>query len=67
MTATLDSKAKTLTIVIPIACDEKGNVQTAPSASGKTQVVASSHGNQTTTCIVNGKPLTVGLNAYIKA
>ncbi len=39
----------------------------APSASGKTLVVASSHGNVTTTCVVNGKPLTIGLNAYIKA
>ena len=37
-----------------------------PSASGKTLVVASSHGNQTTTAMVDGKPLVVGLNAYIK-
>lgn len=38
-----------------------------PSASGKTLVVASSHGNQQTTAVVNGKPVYVGLNAYIKA
>ncbi len=38
----------------------------APSASGKTMVVASSHGNQATTAQVNGKPVTIGLNAYIK-
>jgi hypothetical protein len=37
-----------------------------PSASGKTLVVASSHGNQTTTAMINGKPVVVGLNAYIK-
>jgi len=37
-----------------------------PSASGKTLVVASSHGNQTTTAIIDGKPVIVGLNAYIK-
>jgi hypothetical protein len=37
-----------------------------PSASGKTLVVASSHGNQTTTAVINGKPVVVGLNAYIK-
>ena len=37
-----------------------------PSASGKTLVVASSHGNQTTTAIVDGMPVIVGLNAYIK-
>jgi hypothetical protein len=38
-----------------------------PSASGKTLVVASSHGNQATTATVNGKPVIIGLNAYIKA
>ena len=36
-----------------------------PSASGKTLVVASSRGNQATTAIVNGKPITVGFNAYV--
>ncbi|NLW83522.1 MAG: hypothetical protein GXY41_03810 [Phycisphaerae bacterium] len=37
-----------------------------PSASGKTLVVASSHGNQVTTAVIDGKPVVVGLNAYIK-
>jgi hypothetical protein len=37
-----------------------------PSASGKTLVVASSHGNQATTAMIDGKPVIVGLNAYIK-
>jgi len=37
-----------------------------PSASGKTLVVASTHGNMTTTTLVDGKPLTIGVNAYIK-
>ena len=37
-----------------------------PSASGKTLVVASSHGNQATTAMVDGKPIIVGFNAYIK-
>jgi len=37
-----------------------------PSASGKTLVVASSGGNQPTTAEVNGKPVIIGLNAYIK-
>ena len=37
-----------------------------PSASGKTLVIASSHGNQTTTATIEGKPIVVGLNAYIK-
>jgi hypothetical protein len=37
-----------------------------PSSSGKTLVVASSMGNMVTTATVNGKPVTIGLNAYIK-
>lgn len=37
-----------------------------PSASGKTMVVASTNGNQPTTCMVDGKPVILGLNAYIK-
>ena len=37
-----------------------------PSASGKTLVVATTHGNVTTPALVNGKPITLGLNAYIK-
>lgn len=35
------------------------------SGSGKTLVVASSRGNIQTTAMINGKPVTVGLNAYI--
>ena len=37
-----------------------------PSASGKTLVIASTHGNQPTAAQVNGKPVVIGLNAYIK-
>ena len=37
-----------------------------PSASGKTLVVATTHGNVTKDCIIDGKPVVVGLNAYIK-
>ncbi len=37
-----------------------------PSASGKTLVIASTHGNTATQCLFNGKPVVVGLNAYIK-
>lgn len=36
-----------------------------PSASGKTLVVASSGGNKATAAIVDGKPVTIGVNAYI--
>jgi hypothetical protein len=37
-----------------------------PSATGKTLVVASTKGNQVTNATVDGKPVTIGLNAYIK-
>ncbi|MGO9147125.1 MAG: hypothetical protein ACLQDF_12215 [Desulfomonilia bacterium] len=37
-----------------------------PSSSGKTLVVASTRGNVVTTAQVDGKPVTIGLNAYIK-
>jgi len=37
-----------------------------PSKSGKTLVVASSNGNVTTDAEVDGKRVTVGVNAYIK-
>lgn len=37
-----------------------------PSASGKTLMVATTHGNVTTDCVIDGKPVVVGLNAYIK-
>ena len=37
-----------------------------PSSSGKTLVVASTRGNVVTDAKVDGKPVTIGLNAYIK-
>jgi hypothetical protein len=36
------------------------------SSSGKTLVVASTHGNIVTSARVDDKPITLGLNAYIK-
>jgi hypothetical protein len=37
-----------------------------PSASGKTLVVASSHGNVATSALIDGQPIVVGVNAYIR-
>ena len=48
-----------LIITLPV------NDPPAPSKTGKTLVVASTHGNQATTAAVNGKPVTIGVNAYI--
>ena len=36
-----------------------------PSTSGKTLVIASSHGNQKTDAVLNGQPIVIGVNAYI--
>ena len=52
----------------------KGNVMTieidmqapTPSSTGKTLMVATSHGYAGTEAKVNGKPVTVSVNAYIK-
>ena len=42
------------------------NAKPTPSASGKTLVVASSHGNQQTSVMIDGKPVIVGVNAYVR-
>ena len=57
-------KAEIVQNQLVITIDMNQNPQ--PSASGKTLVVASSHGNQPTTVLVKGKPVIVGLNAYIR-
>lgn len=36
-----------------------------PSKSGKSLIVATSSGNVTTSCTVEGRPVVVGLNCYI--
>lgn len=57
MTVTIENGQ--LHIVLPIQ-------EPQPSASGKTLVVASTRGNVTTTATVNGQPVTIGVNAYIR-
>lgn len=42
------------------------NARPTPSSSGKTLVVASSHGNKQTEVQIDGKPVIVGVNAYIQ-
>jgi len=41
------------------------NARPIPSSTGKSLVVASSHGNKQTEVEVQGKPVIVGVNAYI--
>ena len=42
------------------------NKSPVPSASGKTLVIASTHGNRTTEAVIQGQPVIVGVNAYIQ-
>jgi len=56
---TLDPKSRTLTVVLELE-------EPRPSASGKTQVLASTNGNTTTEAKFNGRPVIVGCNAYFK-
>lgn len=58
--ATIDEQAKTLTLVLDLQ-------DPTPSASGKTLVIATTHGNVPSDVQIDGKPLIIGVNAYIRA
>lgn len=60
MALSVKVEGKELVIRLPL------NENPTPSKSGKTSVIASTHGNKVTEIEVNGKPVTVGVNAYIK-
>jgi len=57
----MDVKIENGKLIISIELQEP-----TPSASGKTLVVATTHGNTLTQCMINGKNVVIGLNAYIK-
>ena len=59
MAMTVEIKDKKLHIEIDLE-------RPTPSTSGKTLVVASTRGNVVTTATVDGNPVIIGLNAYIK-
>ncbi|MGI6419572.1 MAG: hypothetical protein ACOX1P_28360 [Thermoguttaceae bacterium] len=56
---TIDEKERTMTIVMDLE-------EPTPSSSGKTLVVASTRGNMQTDAMLDGKPVIIGVNAYIK-
>lgn len=60
MNATIDKAKNELVIRMPLQAP-------TPSKSGKTLVVASTLGNIKTDLVVEGKPVTIGVNAYIPA
>ena len=53
-------KGEFLVISLPL------NRQPVPSSTGKSLMVASSGGNKTTGVLIGGKPVIIGVNAYIK-
>ena len=53
-------------LVLRVPMNEKKDGKYPESASGKTNVIASSYGNQTISLEIDGKAVTVGVNAYIK-
>ena len=59
ISVTVDTKKKTLTIVLPLQ-------KPTPSASGKNLTVSTTRGNLTTDVEIDGKPVTIGVNAYIR-
>ncbi len=58
MAMTVEKKGNKLIIEIDLE-------KPTPSSSGKTLVVASTHGNTVTNIEIDGKPITIGINAYI--
>lgn len=57
-------KNGSLQITIPV--NGKTLDELPESKSGKTRIFASTGGNQPTTVSVDGRPVVVGLNAYVK-
>ena len=56
--ATIDERKRELTLVLELQ-------EPTPSATGKTLVVATTRGNTPTSAMLNGKPVIVGVNAYL--
>lgn len=54
-------KGDQMTIVLDLEKDQQ------PSKSGKNITIASTHGNEVTDCTYKGKPVKIGVNAFIKA
>jgi len=54
----VELKGNELIITLPVS--------PRPSKSGKSLVIASSAGNQPTSAVYEGKPIIIGVNAYVK-
>jgi len=56
----IDQDTKKSTLVLNLQ-------EPTPSSSGKTLVIVTTHGNVTTDAKIQDKPMSVGINAYIRA
>lgn len=67
ITASIEGTGNDRVLVLRVPMNDKPT----PSASGKTLVVSSSHGNVQTKCTLEYEgvsyPIIIGVNAYIKA
>ena len=67
MSATYELKPATKTSPAVLVVTIPVNAEPPLSSTGKTRIVASTHGNQPTTLTVNGQTVKVGLTAFVKA
>lgn len=67
MSATYELKPATKTTPAVLVVTIPVNPEPPLSSTGKTRIVASTHGNQPTTLTVNGQTVKVGLTAFIKS
>ena len=67
MSATYELRPATKTAPAVLVVTLPVNPEPPLSSTGKTRIVASTHGNQPTTLTVNGQTVKVGLTAFVKA
>ena len=67
MSATYELRPATKTAPAALVVTIPVNTDPPLSSTGKTRIVASTHGNQPTTLTVNGQVVKVGLTAFVKA
>ena len=56
--ATINTDRKTISFELPLEA-------LTPSKSGKSRVGAATRGNKATTAVIDGRPVMLGVNAYI--
>lgn len=67
MSATYEIRPATKTSPAVLVVTIPVNPEPPLSSTGKTRIIASTHGNQPTTLTVNGQTVKVGLTAFVKA